>query len=50
VVRPPIALRRIDRYDGQRVTYHDRSHKSERVEQETVEVYPFIGRMVQLCG
>jgi len=47
VVRPPIALRRIDRYDGQRVTYHDRSHKSERVEQETVEVYPFIGRMVQ---
>src|SRR5215471_15960084 len=32
VVSPPISLRRIDRYDGQRVTYHYRSHKSERVE------------------
>jgi hypothetical protein len=29
------------------VTYHYRSHKSERVEQETVEVYTFIGRMIQ---
>ena len=38
VVSPPIALRRIDRYDGHRVTYHYRSHQSERVEQETVEV------------
>lgn len=47
VVSPPIALRRIDRYDGHRVTYHYRSHKSERVEWETVEVYTFIGRMVQ---
>ena len=47
VVSPPISLRRIDRYDGQRVTYHYRSHKSERVERETVAVYPFIGRMVQ---
>ena len=47
VVSPPISLRRIDRYDGHRVTYHYRSHQSERVEQETVEVYTFIGRMVQ---
>jgi hypothetical protein len=47
VVSPPISLRRIDRYDGQRVTYHYRSHKSERVERETVAVYTFIGRMVQ---
>ena len=47
VVSPPISLRRIDRYDGQRVTYHYRSHRSERVERETVEVYTFIGRMVQ---
>jgi hypothetical protein len=47
VVSPPISLRRIDRYDGHRVTYHYRSHKSERVEQETVAVYTFIGRMVQ---
>src|SRR6266571_8101605 len=47
VVSPPISLRRIDRYDGQRVTSHYRSHKSERVERETVEVYTFIGRMMQ---
>jgi putative transposase len=46
VVSPPISLRRIDRYDGQRVTYHYRSHKSERVEWETVAVYTCIGRMV----
>ena len=47
VVSPPISLRRIDGYDGQRVTYHYRSHTSERVERETVEVYTFIGRMIQ---
>src|SRR5438477_633574 len=47
VVSPPISLRRIDRYDGQQVTYHYRSHKSEQVERETVEVYTFIGRMMQ---
>jgi len=47
VVSPPISLRRIDRYDGQQVTYHYGSHKSQRVEWETVAVYTFIGRMVQ---
>jgi len=47
VVSPPISLRRIDGYDGHRVTYHYRSHQSERVEQERVDVYTFIGRMVQ---
>ena len=47
VVSPPISLRRIDRYDGQRVTSHYRSHKSEHVERETVEVSTFIGRMIQ---
>jgi Putative transposase len=47
VVSPPISLRRIDRSDGPRVTYHSQSHRSERVEQETVEVYTCIGRMVQ---
>src|SRR5882762_5165250 len=47
VVSPPIAVRRIDRYDGERVTYHDRSHRTERVEHETVDVNTFIGRMVQ---
>src|SRR5437879_5217578 len=47
VVSPPIAVRRIDRYDGHRVTYHYRSHRTERVEHATVDVDTFIGRMVQ---
>jgi hypothetical protein len=47
VVSPPISVRRIDAYDGQEVTYHYRSHKTKRVEKETVKVYTFIGRMVQ---
>jgi hypothetical protein len=47
VVTPPISVRRIDRYDGHRVPYHDRSHKTERVERETVDVHTLIGRMVQ---
>lgn len=47
VVSPPISLRRIDRYDGRDVTYHYRSHRSERVEWERVDVYTFIGRMIQ---
>jgi len=47
VVSPPIAVRRIDRYDGARVTYHDRSHRTDRMEHATVPVDPFIGRMVQ---
>jgi len=47
VVSPPIAVRRIDRYDGKRVTYHYRSHRTDRMEHETVTVDTFIGRMVQ---
>src|SRR3989442_8504886 len=47
VVSPPISVRRIDRYDGARVTYHYRSHRTERMEHETVDVVTFIGRMVQ---
>ena len=47
VVSPPISVRRIDRYDGEQVTYHYRSHRTERVEHETVDVDTFIGRMVQ---
>jgi hypothetical protein len=47
VVSPPIAVRRIDRYDGARVTYHYRSHRTDRMEHETVAALPFIGRMVQ---
>jgi hypothetical protein len=47
VVSPPISVRRIDRYDGARVTYHYRSHRTDRTEHETVPVATFIGRMVQ---
>jgi hypothetical protein len=47
VVSPPISVRRIDRYDGERVTYHYRSHRTDRVERETVKVHTFIGRMIQ---
>jgi Putative transposase len=47
VVSPPISVRRSERYDGHRVTYHYRSHRTDRVEHETVEVDTFIGRMVQ---
>jgi hypothetical protein len=47
VVSPPMAVRRIDHYDGKRVTYHYRSHRTDRVEGETIDVQTFIGRMVQ---
>jgi hypothetical protein len=47
VVSPPIAVRRIDRDDGARVTYHYRSHRTDRREHETVPVATCIGRMVQ---
>jgi hypothetical protein len=47
VVSPPLAVRRIDHYDGQRVTYHYRSHRTDRMEHETVDVATCIGRMVQ---
>ena len=47
VVSPPIAVRRIERYDGERVTYHYRSHRTDRLGHETVPVDTFIGRMVQ---
>ncbi len=46
-VSPPISVRRLDRYDGERVTYHYRSHRTDRLEHETVPVQTFIGRMVQ---
>ena len=46
-IRGESAVRRIDRYDGERVTYHCRSHRTDRMEHETVTVDRFIGRMVQ---
>jgi hypothetical protein len=47
VVSPPIAVRRIDHYAGDHVTYHYRSHRTERTERERVDVYTCIGRMIQ---
>ena len=47
VVSPPIAVRRIDRYDGERVTSHYRSHRTDRLEHETVPVQTLLGRLVQ---
>lgn len=46
VVSPPISMRRIDGYDGETVRYQCRSHKTEQIEEERVDVYPFIGRMI----
>jgi hypothetical protein len=47
VVSPPISVRRIDRDDGKWVTYQYRSHRTDRMEYETVDVATCIGRMVQ---
>jgi hypothetical protein len=47
VVSAPISVRRIDRYNGHRVTSHDRSDRTERSTYETVDVITFIGRMIQ---
>jgi hypothetical protein len=47
VVSPPISLKRIDAYGERKVTYHYRSHKTDKIEIETVDVYTFIGRMIQ---
>lgn len=47
VVSPPISLKRIDGYDGRTVTSHYKSHETKQVEQEEVDVYTFIGRMIQ---
>ncbi len=44
---PPISVRRIIRYDGKTVTYWYNDHESKKKKVETVEVYTFIGRMVQ---
>jgi hypothetical protein len=47
VVSPPMAVRRIDRDAGARVTSHDRSHRTDRRAYDTVPVDPCLGRMVQ---
>ena len=47
VASPPIAVRRIVSYDGNTVTYWYKDHKTKSKKLETVEVFTFIGRMVQ---
>lgn len=47
VVSPPISLRRLISYDGQRVRYWYRDHKTGKRQEADVPVLTFIGRMVQ---
>ena len=47
VVSPPISLRRILSYDGQRVRYWYNDHKTKQRQEEEVSALTFIGRMVQ---
>lgn len=47
VVSPPIAVKRIIRYDGETVKYWYKDHRTKSVKVETVDVLTFIGRMVQ---
>ncbi len=47
VASPPIAIRRIVEYDGQTVTYWYQDHKTKSKQFEKVDVFTFIGRMVQ---
>jgi len=44
-VSPPISVRRIDRYDGAQITYHYRSHRTDRVSTNR-RGSDFIGRMM----
>lgn len=47
VVSPPISLKRIIKYDGERVRYWYNDHTTGKREEEEVDVLTFIGRMVQ---
>jgi len=47
VASPPIAVRRIVSYDGEIVKYWYQDHKTRSKVFETVDVFTFIGRMVQ---
>jgi hypothetical protein len=47
VACPPIAVRRIVGYDGQKVTYWYQDHETKTKKTETVDVDVFVGRMVQ---
>jgi hypothetical protein len=47
VVSPPISVRRIEKYDGNSVSYWYRDHKTGQIEHETLPALQFMGRMVQ---
>lgn len=47
VASPPIAVRRIVEYTESHVTYWYQDHKTQARKVETVDVFTFIGRMVQ---
>lgn len=47
VASPPIALSRITRYDGERVTYWYREHPTDMRAEITVSAFEFIRRMIQ---
>jgi hypothetical protein len=47
VVSPPISLRRIIEYTGNRVRYWYNDHTTGKRQEDNVTVYEFIGRMVQ---
>jgi hypothetical protein len=47
VVSPPIAVRRLEQYDGQQVRYWYKDHKTQAIQHVTLPVLHFIGRMVQ---
>ncbi len=47
VESPPIAMSRIIRYDGDKVTYWYKDYRSNQREVIEISVFDFIGRMVQ---
>lgn len=47
VASPPIALSRIEEYDGEKVTYWYREHPTDKKVWVTVSAFEFIRRMIQ---
>jgi hypothetical protein len=47
VVSPPTSVRRIEKYDGNSVSYWYRDHKTGQIEHETLPALQFMERMVQ---
>ncbi len=45
--RPPIAKSRIDRYDGDSVTFHYNRHEDDSLVYETIPAMEFIGRLIR---